>query len=116
MFVQGCGRQNEPLVDLTFAHEVSPQPPRVGSVTIVLRLTDASGTAVKGARLELEGNMSHPGMAPVFTETTETEPGRYRANLVLSMAGDWHIAVHITLRDGRKFDREFEIKGVASAG
>ncbi len=60
--------------------------------------------------------MSHPGMEPVFAEAAEVEPGRYRANLVLSMAGDWHIAVHITLRDGRKFDREFEIKGVASAG
>ncbi len=58
--------------------------------------------------------MSHPGMAPVFTETTETEPGRYRANLELPMAGDWHVAVHVTLPDGRRFERQFEIKGVAA--
>lgn len=100
-------------MDLTLAPEVSPEPPRVGPVTIVLRLTDASGTAVTGVRLELEGNMTHPGMAPVFAEAIEIDPGRYRANLELSMAGDWHVAVHVTLRDGRKLEREFEIKGVA---
>jgi hypothetical protein len=114
VFAQGCRRQTEPSLDLTLAHEVSPQPPRVGPATIVLRLTGASGTAVTGARLQLEGNMSHPGMVPVFAEAAEIEPGRYRANLELSMAGDWHVAVHVTLRDGRKFEREFEIKGVAS--
>lgn len=58
--------------------------------------------------------MSHPGMMPVFAEAAEIEPGRYRASLELSMAGDWHVAVHVTLRDGRKVEREFEIKGVAS--
>ena len=29
------------------------------------------------------------------------------------MAGDWYVAVHVTLPDGRKLDRQFEIKGVA---
>lgn len=58
--------------------------------------------------------MSHPGMTPVFAAATEIEPGRYRANLELSMAGDWHVAVRGTLRDGRKFERQFEIKGVSS--
>jgi len=76
----------------------------------MLRLTDDSGTAVKGARLRLEGNMSHPGMTPVFADAQEIEPGRYGSNMVLSMAGDWVILVYATLPDGRKFERQFEIK------
>jgi hypothetical protein len=28
------------------------------------------------------------------------------------MAGDWFIMVHVNLADGRKLDRQFEIKGV----
>lgn len=56
--------------------------------------------------------MSHAGMVPVFADAVEVEPGRYRANLELSMAGDWHVAVDVTMRDGRKLEREFEIKGV----
>jgi hypothetical protein len=81
-------------------------------VTITLRLTDTSGTPVTGARLRLEGNMSHAGMAPVFADANEIEPGRYRSNLELSMAGDWYVSVRVTLADGRKFNREIEIKGV----
>ena len=85
----------------------------MGQVTITLRLTDSAGTPVKGARMKLEGNMSHAGMVPVFAEAKETEPGRYQATLELSMAGDWYVLVTATLSDNRKFERQFEIKGVA---
>ena len=57
--------------------------------------------------------MSHAGMAPVFAEAKELEPGRYRSTFELSMAGDWFVLVTVTLPDNRKFERQFEIKGVA---
>ena len=59
--------------------------------------------------------MSHPGMAPVFGEARETEPGRYESVIDLSMAGDWYVLAHVSLPDGRKLDQQFEIKGVAAA-
>lgn len=68
---------------------------------------------VTGARIKLEGNMSHAGMVPVFADARETEPGRYQSSMELSMAGDWFVLVHVTLPDGRKLDRQFDIKGVA---
>ena len=86
----------------------------MGQLTITLRVTDAAGQAVTGGRIKLEGNMSHAGMVPVFVDAAEFEPGRYRANLELSMAGDWIVLVHLTLPGGAKVDRQFEIKGVAS--
>lgn len=110
---QGC--RNEPASDLTLAHEVSPNPPRVGPVTITLRLTDTAGRQVDGARITLEANMSHAGMVPVFADARETEPGRYQSTMELSMAGDWFILVHVTLKDGRKLERQFDIKGVVAA-
>ena len=45
--------------------------------------------------------MSHPGMAPVFAETTEVGAGRYQGRLNLSMDGDWVLLAHVTLADGR---------------
>ena len=111
VFAQGCRQQGKPA-DLTFAHEVSPQPPRAGKVTIELNIKDTSGAPVSGARLNLEGNMSHAGMVPVFSEASEPAPGRYQSSLELSMAGDWNVTVHATLADGRKLDHEFEIRGV----
>ena len=56
--------------------------------------------------------MSHPGMRPIFSEARETEPGRYEAPIEFTMGGDWIILVDITLPEGRKLQRQFEIKGV----
>jgi len=109
--VLACRQQGKPP-DLTFAHDISPQPPRVGKVTITINIKDTSGAPVSGARLNLEGNMSHAGMAPVFAQARETAPGRYQSSMELSMAGDWNVTVHATLSDGRKLDHEFEIRGV----
>ena len=109
--MQACTHRSESL-HLTFAHEVSPQPPRVGQVTITLRVTDVSEKPATGARITLEGNMSHPGMVPVFAEAREVEPGSYLATMELSMAGDWYVVAHVVLPDSRKLDHQFEIKGV----
>ena len=81
-------------------------------MTITVYVTDALRKPVTGARISLEGNMSHPGMVPVFADAKETAPGSYVSTMELSMAGDWYVAAHVTLADSRKFDHQFEIKGV----
>ena len=113
VLAQACRRQSGLASDLTVTHEVSPQPPRVGPLTITLRVADASGKPATGVRINLEGNMSHAGMTPVFAGANETEPGQYLSTMELSMAGDWYFVVHMTLPDGRKLERQFEIKGVS---
>lgn len=100
--------------DVTLQYELVPQPPRVGTATINLKLTDKSGGLVSGARVELEGNMSHAGMSPVSREAKEIETGKYRGTLELAMAGDWIVLVHITLADGQKLQRQIEVSGVRS--
>ena len=102
-------------MDFILTHEVSPQPPRVGRITtITLKLADSSGDPITKAQVLLEGNMSHAGMAPVSADTTEFQPGSYQGMMQLTMAGDWHITVHVWLANGLNVDREFEIKGVVS--
>ena len=63
---------------------------------------------LNGARVELEGNMSHPGMSPVIVRQRKIEPGKYRGTLEFSMAGDWIVLVHITLPDGQRVQQQFE--------
>jgi hypothetical protein len=109
----GCRSRSS--AGITIEHEISPQPPRVGRLLIVLRITTASRKPLMGARVRLEANMSHAGMSPVFADTLEVAPGDYRANVEITMAGDWVILVHLTLPDGEKLERQFEIKGVAPA-
>jgi hypothetical protein len=104
----------EPTPDFNVQHDVSPSPPGVGRpATVSLKLTDfLSSKPVSGARVRLEGNMTHAGMTPVFAEAEEAEPGRYRATLEFTMAGDWVVLVHAALPDGRKIERQFDVKGV----
>lgn len=113
----GCRHQSASTTsNLTISYEVSPLPARVGDVTITIRMKDGgSNEPIAGARIKLEGNMSHAGMAPVFAEAKEIGPGQYRTNMKLSMAGDWYVLVHLILPDGRELDQEFEIKEVAPA-
>ena len=97
---------------LTIEAEITPQPPRVGAASITLRVAEASGRPLSGARVSLEGNMSHAGMRPVFSDASEIEPGRYQARLEFTMAGDWVILIQLTLPDGRRFERQVEVKAV----
>ena len=112
VFATACTKRHQRWAELRFSHEISPQPPRVGPVTLTLHITDLSGAAVSGAQVAVQGNMSHAGMVPVFADATEIEPGRYQSILKLSMAGDWRVTVHVTWSTNRKADYEFEIKGV----
>jgi YtkA-like len=112
LILSGCRRSATQAVDLVIEPEVLPRPPRVGSSMVILKVRDAAAKPVTGARIELEGDMSHAGMAPVFGETKEYGPGDYRGRLELTMAGDWVILLHVTLPGGQKVERQVNVPGV----
>jgi hypothetical protein len=117
LFLAGCQRRAEPggaAAGVSVEHEVEPRPPRVGTARVTLRVADASGRPLGGARVRLEANMSHAGMRPVFAEAQEREPGRYQTELEFTMAGDWVVLVRLVLPDGREIERQFDVKGVQS--
>jgi len=97
---------------LIIEHEIDPWPARVGRELVTLKLSDAAGRAVSGARVKLESDMAHPGMKPEFGDTSEVGPGRYQGRLAFTMAGDWVMLVHITLPGGQSLERQLEVKGV----
>ena len=102
------------LPEIGLSMEIAPSPPTVGLAMLTLTLTDADGQAISDAKLDIEGNMNHAGMTPVFSQATEFEPGKYRAPLELTMGGDWFVLVKTTLPDGRTFERQVDLPGVAS--
>lgn len=112
LLAQGCERRREPEPWVAVEFQVAPQPPRVGTATITLTVADAAGRPVRGASVNVEGDMTHPGMSPAFGEARESSPGRYRADLDFTMAGDWVVLARLTLPDGRKVERQFDVKGV----
>jgi hypothetical protein len=112
LLITACSRPAEspPVVEIEQA--ISPQPARVGPVTAAFRLFDAAGKPITGAHLAIEADMSHAGMSPRFAEAKEQEAGRYQAHLEFQMAGDWVILLHVTLPDGKKLERQIDVRGV----
>lgn len=79
---------------------------------IVLLAGKSRPVLATGARVSVEGNMSHPGMVPVFGTAVEVRPGRYEAPLTLTMGGDWVLTVKATLADGRRLSHEVKLPAV----
>lgn len=112
----GCGRGGEDLADVTLELAIEPDPPQIGPAALTVTLRDAGGQPIAGAVVKLEGNMNHAGMVPVFAEASEVAPGRYRADLDFTMAGDWFILVRADLPDGRSMERKVDVPGVGVLG
>jgi YtkA-like len=108
----GCSRPAKSAPTITIEHTVLPEPPLVGPATLTLRLADASAKPVSGARIGLEADMSHAGMAPLFAEVKEIEPGQYQAHLSFEMAGDWVILLHVRLAGGQTLEHQFNVASV----
>jgi hypothetical protein len=114
LFSVACHRQSSATQGVTVNTEISPRPAKVGSVAVTLNLLDPTGKPLEGAHINLEGDMSHAGMAPVFGDTKETAPGRYQGNLQLTMGGDWVVLTHITLANGQTLERQVQLSNVQS--
>ena len=108
----GCSKTIDRSPSISVDHDISPQPTRVGPATITIRLTDIARKPVTGAQIAIEGEMSHPGMSPVFGQAKELESGRYQGQIDFPMAGDWILIFQITLPDGGSFDRQVSIPAV----
>jgi hypothetical protein len=111
LLTSGCTRASQAAGATATDKHAAPQPPQVGPNTVTFRLAMGS-VPVTGAHVELEGDMAHAGMAPVFGSAKEISPGQYQGQLVLNMPGDWVVLLHITLPDGRKLEEQMKVNGV----
>jgi hypothetical protein len=111
-YTSGCSKSSDVSRDVDFACETEPKAPHLGRNTFTVTLNGPNRRALAGANVSLEGDMSHPGMRPVFGEAKEINPGRYQGTLDLPMPGDWTVLFHITLPNGQTFDREMKIQNL----
>lgn len=110
----GCQASNDTHSDIALDWEIQPDPPALGTAALTITLRDSTGQLISGAEVELEGNMSHPGMQPVLTTAEETEPGKYSADVEFTMGGDWFFLIESTLPDHRVIERQINVNGVRS--
>jgi hypothetical protein len=107
-----CNRAEDTNPGIAVKEGITPQPPRVGPAVVSIELTDPKQKPLPHAAIMVEADMSHPGMSPVFAEAKEIAPGRYGAPVAFNMAGDWVVLLHIKLADGRRIERQMNVRGV----
>ncbi|MDR8391678.1 FixH family protein [Aliifodinibius sp. S!AR15-10] len=112
--IAGCQSSVDDHSDVKLNWEIEPDPPSVGMATIDITLRDSTQQLLTGAKVKLEGTMSHPGMKPIQATAEEVEPGHYSAEMEFTMGGDWILLVTSTLPDDRIVERQIKIPGVRS--
>lgn len=101
--VAGCAPSEQGGLGLTVDVDISPTPPLVGPTRLLISLSDSAGAAVEGAEVQVEGNMTHAGMAPAFGTAQDDDEGMYVIpGFRFTMAGGWILTVRVTLPDGRQ--------------
>lgn len=111
---RGQAAQQPAAQDVQIALHLSPNRPSVGPATITVQLRDAAGRPIEGAKVEVEGTMTHAGMLPVITRAKEVGDGRYVVeDFEFTMAGDWVLIVQAELPSGAMAERTFAVPGIA---
>lgn len=109
LLLVACGRVQNPRVTGAAAEmppgvEIAlsglPDNPSVGTPSELLITVTREGQPVEGADVQVEGNMTHAGMEPLFVEATEVAGGEYQATIEWTMGGEWFLLVRATLPDG----------------
>jgi len=112
LVVSGCHSEEQSPAEINTEVSFSPSPPQVGKAEIVLTAKDASGRPVNVNALQVEGNMNHAGMKPVFAELMSKGTGRYEGTMEFTMGGDWFLIVTGKLDDGRPVNETIDVPGV----
>lgn len=97
LIICGCQNSVDKDSDIELDWQIEPEPPKVGEALIQITLRDSTEQLITDAEIELEGNMSHPGMEPLMATASEVAPGYYEAPVTFTMAGEWFILVQATL-------------------
>ncbi len=106
-----CAPKPDDTADVNVTCTVTPMPARVGPAIVDLKLTE-KGRPLTSAKLRVEGHMNHAGMVPSQATVHENGEGLYRAELELTLRGDWILVVDADLADGRTLERTFDVRGV----
>ena len=106
-----CNRANENAAAAGLHVYLIPDANYPGS-TLTVQITDEDDLPVTDVTVSVEGNMTHAGMLPVFSESVwdgadGREDGFYTIPFKFTMLGDWIVTVKIEARDGPIVTQDF---------
>lgn len=114
LLVTACGAAEENAANADLQISLIPAPGGISGAYLQVQLADATGAPITDAQVQVEGNMNHAGMAPVFVDAVSDDAdgssdGIYQLPFQFTMLGDWIITVEVTLADGTTVTRDIEV-------
>jgi len=108
-----CNRANESAASAGLHVNLIPDVIYPGS-TLTVQITDEDDLPVTDVTVNVEGNMTHAGMLPVFSESVwdgadGSEDGFYTIPFRFTMLGDWILTAKIEPRDGPIVTQDFNV-------
>lgn len=99
-----------PSVAVKIELGANPDPPRSGSIDLVVMLTDAAGQPIDNAKVSLI--ISHKDMAnmDLFGLSSGQGDGRYMLTSDFSMAGDWQVIVEVRGVSAETIRKNYELR------
>ncbi|GAB4495971.1 MAG: hypothetical protein Fur0016_33290 [Anaerolineales bacterium] len=110
VLLAACGGTTAPAADqsasaVNIALSTNPSPAAMGDIEIIFTITDAKGTPIEGAKVDVSADhtdMSGMGMSGV---ATEQGAGKYSIKANFSMSGNWKLTIYVR-KDGLDYKEE----------
>ncbi len=116
VLLAACGGGAAPAVDgateqkpVNIQVETSPSPAMMGDVELVFTITEANGSSIEGATVDVSvdhTDMTGMGMSGV---ATDQGGGKYSIKAGFSMSGNWRLTVYVR-KDGLDFQEDIDLK------
>jgi len=90
--------------------ESGPSPAGVGDAELIFTITDAKGSPIEGASVDISADHTDMTGMGMSGAATDQGAGRYSINANFSMTGNWKLTVYVRNDAGVDYKEDIEFK------
>jgi hypothetical protein len=114
VLLAACGTAAIPATSVSskpvnIAVGTNPNPAMMGDIEIVLTITDANGSPIEGATVDVAADHTDMTGMTMSGLATEQSGGKYAIDANFSMSGNWKLTVYVR-KDGLDYKEDIDFK------
>lgn len=116
VLLAACGGGAAPAADgaveekpVNIQVETSPSPAMMGDVELVFTITDANGSPIEGATVDVSADHTDMTGMTMGGAASDQGGGKYAINANFSMSGNWKLTVYVR-KDGLDYKEDIDFK------
>src|SRR5215212_2734432 len=115
VLLAACGSGATPAADtsskpVNIKVESNPSPAGVGDAELIFTITDAQGSPIEGARVDVSADHTDMTGMSMSGAATDQSAGRYSINTNFNMTGNWKLTVYVRNDAGLDYKENIEFK------